>query len=116
VFTTSAGDPSVQKEVEAIKQLCGSDRHENIVQVLNHGSLSHSPYYFIDMELCDLTLYEYIHPQTDSGPMVTKADWLSVVEIYNVTRQIAAGLEYIHRKGHVHRDLKPQNGDFCCVL
>jgi len=106
----------LQKEVRAIKRLCGPGAHANIVQVLDHGQLSNIPYYFIDMDLCDLNLHDYIHRETSPEPsesmpcFIRGAGSSSSLQIWVVMSQIAAGVEYIHRKGHVHRDIKPANG------
>ena len=51
----------VEKEVEAILKVCGQGRPTNIVAVLKHGEIQEASLYFIDMELCDLNLSEYIH-------------------------------------------------------
>jgi len=106
------------KEVNAIKKLCGPGAHVNIVQVLAHGQLPNAPYflYFIDMELCDLNLHDYIHRKptaelSKSMPRIIRGmGSASALQIWVVMSQIAAGVEYIHRKGHVHRDIKPANG------
>jgi hypothetical protein len=63
-----SGRDLLQKEVKAIKRLCGPGAHVNIVQVLDHGPLSNTPYYFIDMELCDFNLHDYIHRETSAAP------------------------------------------------
>jgi len=106
----------LRKEVMAIKNLCGPGAHVNIVQVMAHGPLLNAPYYFIDMELCDLNLDDYIH----RAPSVKLSELMpyiirgtgsaSPLQIWVVMSQIAVGVEYIHQKGHVHRDIKPANG------
>jgi serine/threonine protein kinase len=119
----SREDSLVQKEVQAVKILCTPDEEGtkvNIVQVLQHGLLSYHPSYFIDMELCELNLHDYIY-QIPSGrsesmyesiPSFEKcAGAVSLLQIWRVMSQIASGVEYIHRKSYVHRDLKPANGE-----
>jgi serine/threonine protein kinase len=106
----------LQKEVQAVSTLCGPGTHVNIVQILNHGQLSNDTYYFIDMELCDLSLHDYIHQKPVSGELesipyfIRGAGSTSSLQIWIVMSQIAAGVEYIHGKGHIHRDIKPSNG------
>src|SRR5277367_2189456 len=107
----------IRKEVEAIKKLCGLDTHPNIIQVLNHGSLSNPIFYFIDMELCELNLHDYIHGRTppnlsESLPPFSRGDGSKAsLQIWTIMSQIADGVEYIHRQNQVHRDVKPANGD-----
>jgi len=112
----STEEDLVEKEVKAIKRLCGPGAHVNIVQVLNHGHLSNAPFYFIDMEFCDLNLHDYIHRKSppdssESRPyFIREGSSVSTGQIWVVMSQIAAGVGYIHRKGHIHRDIKPANG------
>jgi serine/threonine protein kinase len=116
LYIQPKGRDLLQKEVRAIKKLCGPGAHVNIVQVLDHGQLSNTPYYFIDMEFCDLNLHDYIHRETSPEPsesipyFIKGAGATSSLQIWIVMSQIAAGVKYIHEKGHVHRDIKPANG------
>lgn len=104
----------MEKEVHAIEKLCGPGTHVNIVEVLNHGLLSNYPYYFIDMELCDLTLQDFIYRQSPPNPSETMPYFAegqsSVGQIWSIMSQIANGVEYIHQRQQIHRDIKPGNG------
>ena len=107
---------AVENKVKAIKVLCGPQTHVNIVEVFNHGILPSSPYYFIDMELCGLSLKEYIHTEakadnSQSVPFFVRDAGVDVTvsQIWNIMKQIADGIEYIHTQGHAHRDIKPAN-------
>ena len=87
----------------------------NIVQVFDHGLLSQYPYYFIDMELCDFNLHDFIHrknhPESSKSiPYFSQRDD-SISQIWTIMSQVASGVEYIHRQGQVHRDIKPANGE-----
>jgi len=116
VYAQSTETDLLQKEVMAIKTLCGPGAHVNIVQVLAHGPLPSIPFYFIDMELCDLNLHDYIHQEPSAKPLESMPYILRgknsalPLQIWIIMKQIVAGAEYIHRKGHVHRDIKPANG------
>lgn len=105
-----------------ITTLC-QDGHENVVQVLDHGWLNAIRNgYYIDMELCDLTLSEYIDYQksivitidTDLfGSSLANNDCEEhekVLAMWAICTDIAQGLEFIHLRNTAHRDLKPSNG------
>lgn len=100
--------------------------HDNIVSILAHGWMP-SDLYFIDMELCDLTLNDYINYLSgesklmvfddrlfvSTSPVLIKSKSSSEVRLLNLWTtglHIAQGLEFMHAHGHVHRDLKPGNG------
>jgi len=107
----------VEQEVRAIQRLCGLRTHVNIVQVLNHGLLWNHPYYSIDMELCDMSLDDFMHPKTPPDPskshlpsFVKSGGKDLLLQIWTVMGQIASGVEYVHRERQIHRDIKPGNG------
>jgi serine/threonine protein kinase len=111
----------IEQEVSAITAL-GHGADENVIQILRHGWLDpEESVYFIDMELCDRNLSEFImepldwtsfscvdHPEylRDKDPPI----WWRTSEIMRVNFQLVNGTEYIHRRDMVHRDLKPTNG------
>jgi len=112
----SIQERALKKEVDAIKKLCGLGTHINIVQVFNHGLMSNPALYFIDMELCHLTLHNFIHQNAPlGGPSPDCFTGGSVTQIWDVMSQITSGVEYVHREGQVHRDIKPKNGNLCSV-
>jgi serine/threonine protein kinase len=94
---------------------CG---HENIIQVFRHGLLRPiQTFYFIDMELCDLNLKEYLK-NTKTG-VRGLIEWPRAIReghgpflVCAILQQIIRGLAFIHSKGETHRDLNPQNGSY----
>ena len=76
-------------------------RHPNIVEVLDFGE--HEGRCFIVMELVpDGSLLTLMRGQRDDRP-------LSLALGLDLVRQAALGLDYAHRRGMVHRDVKPAN-------
>lgn len=102
----------VENEVKAVTALC-TKSHPNIIQILQHGKLD-LVNYFIDMELCDLSLREFLR-----GEKVKPDDWFlrwpiedlegRLFFIWAFAQEIANGLYFIHGHNHVHRDIKPEN-------
>jgi hypothetical protein len=101
-------------------------RHPNIVHIWAHGRLnSAGGFYFIDMDLGEFTLgayIKYLHQDESSSlqidPDVMKngvcnredcSDAQRAHNLWVIGGHIARGLEFLHRQGYVHRDLKPNN-------
>jgi len=95
-----ADDPAFvsrfQREAQAAARLI----HPNIVQVFDSGQDQRSGQYFIVME--------YI--EGSSGAEILRDDgWVEVDEALSIIEQACEGLDYAHRHGVVHRDVKPGN-------
>src|SRR5579871_4005367 len=78
------------------------------VHVFAIGELSESAHVFVDMELCAFNLKEYNKSNWTYG--VADGPDIIADRIWRIMQQIARGLVFIHSKGEVHRDIKPQNG------
>ena len=80
--------------------------------ILKIGDIA--PFLFIDMELCDLNLDDYIYSKKDPStvPINFIKDQpapLKSQQIWNVMLHVGKGVEFLHNKGMIHRDLKPLN-------
>ena len=74
--------------------------HPNIVQVFDFGSDRHSGRQFIVMEYVDG--HSCAELLRDNGPMPPR-------DAVEILAQACRGLDYAHRNGVVHRDVKPGN-------
>jgi len=91
----------IDNEVRAITALCRNGTHKNIVSFIMFGELPNSSYYFINMELCDLSLDVYIHctdmpSPSESIPYFIKdaPPDMKSLQIWNIMRQIVNGIKY----------------------
>nr|XP_039248610.1 uncharacterized protein LOC120326396 [Styela clava] len=76
-------------------------RHRNIVEYIRSSSSTMSTEMYIAMELCMVeTLHEKVLNKTLKDLNI---------EYKDVLYQISSGIEYMHKMGTLHRDLKPQN-------
>jgi eukaryotic-like serine/threonine-protein kinase len=95
-----AADPAFvsrfQREALAAARLI----HPNIVQVFDSGLDERRDQHYIVME--------YIDGQS-CAEILRERGWLGVEEALPIVLGACAGLDYAHRKGVVHRDVKPGN-------
>ena len=76
----------------------GRLRHRNLVSALDAGCVD-GLYYFV---------MDYVEGQT-LDKILAERGRLPPQEAFHIAAQIAAGLEFAHQKGLVHRDVKPGN-------
>jgi serine/threonine protein kinase len=102
------------REVDAMKELCQNESHLNVIRLLDHGVLVDESVYFIDMELCDISLEQYINGAGAIMGFHRLQNWKKLEpDIFLITaimQQLLSGLAFIHKSGKVHRDLNPKNG------
>ncbi|ONH93847.1 hypothetical protein PRUPE_8G256300 [Prunus persica] len=105
-------DTERRKALMEVQSLAALGSHENIVGY--YSSWFENEQLYIQMELCDhsLSIYKFSRTFTEG-------------EILEVLFQIAKALQFIHKKGIAHLDVKPDNiyvkngvyklGDFGCA-
>ncbi len=76
----------------------GTISHPNIVTIFDVGRVGNNPY--ITMEFLD---------EQDLGDVLEKGGKLPMKRVLNIGIQLARALDYAHREGVVHRDVKPAN-------
>jgi serine/threonine-protein kinase len=91
-------DPGLVQRFEREARMMAKLDHPNLVPVFSVGRTAQGPY--IVMKLLEgMTL----------GEMLKARGRLSLPEALMATRQLAAGLQFIHDRQVVHRDVKPAN-------
>jgi len=96
-----------------VDKLC-RNVNDHIVTVYRHDKLPNSPYYFIDMELCDMNLEEYMYRERSPDREMLQLQSslplaLDIRMIWNIMRDITNDVAFIHNHMEVHRDIKPTN-------
>ncbi len=95
-----ADDPTFvsrfQREAQAAARLI----HPNIVQVFDSGLDEQSGRHYIVME--------YIEGQS-CAEILRDDGWMEVDDVLPLVEQACSGLDYAHRHGVIHRDVKPGN-------
>lgn len=97
----SKGEP---KEIEIMKRVSlPVGRHNNIVDLLSYDPCCDKNTYYIVLGLYDYTLSEFLKK--------IDGEERQVKHVYNcsLTKQLLAGLQYLHKQKVVHCDLKPNN-------
>ena len=123
---------AIEQEARIIGSLLESDVHPNLVTIFHHGwIISSFNMYFIDMELCNLSLFDYIKCKRENRPLsdfgiekpsnpVIVGNSCELVEsahnIWTIGAHVARGLQFLHSRNYVHRDLNPKNGMFSLSL
>ena len=76
------------------------------------------------MELCVLNLHDYIYRTENylrhASALLNEPTFVvedssmhsKLINIWTIIDHVAQGLEFIHQKHYIHRDLKPRNSTF----
>ena len=91
-------DPRSVARFEHEAEACASFNHPNIVKVYNQGKVND----------CSYLIFEYVKGQT----LFDRIDFqttFSLKEASEIMIQLLDAIDYIHKRGVIHRDIKPQN-------
>ena len=108
----------IENELNAIKFLCQGNRCPNIVFIDQQGVTADGRH-FINMELCDYILGDYIYRSDECIPQIPLVCGAPLPRhdqagyILEIFVQIGIGVAFMHEHSHIHRDIKPQNSNFC---
>lgn len=120
---------NILTESQGIEKVTKGGGHANIIRIISTVDLTDEfGYLRIDMELCSFNLDDYIHHENGLPQAIRTLFRLlpafldnppsSVTHLYyglDIFRQICSGLDFIHRLGLAHRDMKPQNSKLCRI-
>src|SRR6185369_16473099 len=95
----AAKDPALRRRFEREAKILQKVEHPNFVRFLEYGSGSAEPAYVV-MEFLDGAAL---------SKLLTHESRLVPQRALHITRHVLTGLEYAHRLGIVHRDVKPDN-------
>lgn len=91
------GEQNVQREIKLLRQL----NHKNVVKLIDNFYNSDKQKLYIVMEYCVIVLQELL----DSSPTKKLPIWQS----HHYFTQLLEGLQYLHSRGVIHKDIKPSN-------
>ncbi len=100
----SSGDMDFVERFYKEGQAAAKLSHNNIVQAIDVGETPDGRHYFAMEYLDGRTLYEIMQP-----PPAGEGRNFSEAEALDITIQMADALAHAHRRGLIHRDVKPKN-------
>src|SRR6185295_5895189 len=98
IKTCSSEEPEIRDRFFREAEIAGNLQHRNIVTVHDFGIQDGVPY----------LVQEYLTGE-DLDRVVARREPLPAAKRVDILVQAARGLEYAHRQGVIHRDVKPAN-------
>lgn len=103
IHTAQRGKSSVSKRFVQEARMMAKWRHDNIVQIYYADHHQDGFFYYV-MEYVDGSdLASILSYYAETGELMPIAD------VLHITRSVASALDYAHRQGVIHRDVKPSN-------
>jgi serine/threonine-protein kinase len=108
ILMTSHGDKKARQRFEIEAKAISRLEHNNIVSLYDYGIENNLSYF--SMQYVEGFALSDIIPHTG----------LPIANVIDYSKQICRGLLYAHKKGIIHRDIKPQNilidhNDLCSI-
>lgn len=91
------GEQNVQREIQLLRNL----KHKNVIELIDVLYNDEKQKMYLIMEYCVGGLQELV----DSAPQKK----LPLFQVHKYFKQLIYGLEYLHGRGVIHKDIKPGN-------
>lgn len=91
------GEQNVQREIQLLRKL----KHKNVIELIDVLYNDEKQKMYLIMEYCVGGLQELV----DSAPDKK----LPLFQVHKYFKQLIFGLEYLHGRGVIHKDIKPGN-------
>lgn len=91
---------AITGEVETLVSL----NHENVVKVHYRGDVK------VNGEIYPFFIMDYLKGSKNLSKFISKgSEFISYSQFREILKEVVCGLEYIHKQGFIHCDIKPEN-------